>query len=62
MSSSTPKTLEASVAAILSAHFENCENPHETIYKIWLLLHWAEVVTETVVGSRTLSTSLDRRH
>jgi hypothetical protein len=38
---STP--LEVSISAILDAHFENCENPHETIYRIWLLLQPAEL-------------------
>lgn len=32
-------TLEAAIDAVLSDHFENCQNPHETIHKIWLLLN-----------------------
>lgn len=30
---------EAAISSILSDHFENWENPHETIYKIWLVLN-----------------------
>lgn len=30
---------EAAISSILSDHFENSENPHETIYKIWLVLN-----------------------
>jgi hypothetical protein len=32
-------TIEAAIDAVLSDHFENCQNPHETIHKIWLLLN-----------------------
>lgn len=30
---------EAAISSILSDHFENSENPHETIYRIWLVLN-----------------------
>jgi len=45
MSLDRPKTIEASIQALLSDHFENHENPHETIYKIWLLVN-ARVLIE----------------
>ena len=32
-------TIEAAIDAVLSDHFEYCQNPHETIHKIWLLLN-----------------------
>jgi hypothetical protein len=32
-------TIEAAIDAVLDDHFENCQNPHETIHKIWLLLN-----------------------
>jgi len=32
-------TIEAAIDLVLSDHFENCQNPHETIHRIWLLLH-----------------------
>jgi hypothetical protein len=32
-------TIEAAIDLVLSDHFENCQNPHETIHKIWLLLN-----------------------
>ena len=32
-------TIEAAIDEVLSDHFENCQNPHETIHKIWLLLN-----------------------
>jgi hypothetical protein len=32
-------TIEAAIDAVLHDHFENCQNPHETIHKIWLLLN-----------------------
>ncbi len=32
-------TIEAAINSVLSDHFENCQNPHETIHKIWLLLN-----------------------
>ncbi len=34
-------TIEAAIDEVLSDHFENCQNPHETIHKIWLLLNAA---------------------
>ena len=36
-------TIEAAIAEVLSDHFENCQNPHETIHKIWLLLNAASI-------------------
>jgi len=33
-----PAPLEAALTAILADHFELCENPHQTIYRIALLL------------------------
>ena len=32
-------TIEAAIDEVLIDHFENCQNPHETIHKIWLLLN-----------------------
>jgi hypothetical protein len=32
-------TIEAEIESVLSDHFENCQNPHETIHRIWLLLN-----------------------
>jgi hypothetical protein len=32
-------TIEAAIDLVLSDHFENCQNPHETIHRIWLLLN-----------------------
>jgi hypothetical protein len=31
--------LEGELSSILSDHFDQCLNPHETIYKIWFALH-----------------------
>ena len=31
--------METSLGSILSDHFDNSQNPHETIYRIWLLLN-----------------------
>ena len=31
--------MEAAIDSVLSDHFENAENPHETIYRIWLLMN-----------------------
>jgi hypothetical protein len=39
MSAEKTPTIEDSIDAVLSDHFENCQNPHETIHKIWLLLN-----------------------
>ena len=38
---SFPKSncLETALGSILTDHFENAQNPHETIYRIWLLLN-----------------------
>lgn len=32
-------TIEAAIDLVLSDHFENGQNPHETIHRIWLLLN-----------------------
>ncbi len=32
-------SIEAAIDLVLSDHFENCQNPHETIHRIWLLLN-----------------------
>lgn len=34
-----PNSMEAALGSILSDHFDNSQNPHETIYRIWLLLN-----------------------
>ena len=38
---SLPKlgSLEMALGSVLTDHFENAQNPHETIYRIWLLLN-----------------------
>jgi hypothetical protein len=33
------KSLEAGMAEILQDHFENHQNPHETIHRMWTLLN-----------------------
>jgi hypothetical protein len=43
--------VEPLIDAILNDHFENHENPHETLYKIWLL-----------INARTLLARRDSRH
>ena len=39
MSLPKPISMEAALGSILSDHFDNSQNPHETIYRIWLLLN-----------------------
>ncbi|MDO9564796.1 MAG: hypothetical protein Q7J60_24515 [Bradyrhizobium sp.] len=39
MSASKSPSIEAAIGSILADHFEQAENPHETIYRIWLLLN-----------------------
>jgi hypothetical protein len=39
MSPYKSQSIETAMELILSNHFEHCENPHETIYRIWLLLN-----------------------
>jgi hypothetical protein len=39
MSLPKPSSVEAALGSILSDHFDNSQNPHETIYRIWLLLN-----------------------
>ncbi len=39
MSLPKPNSMEAALGSILSDHFDNSQNPHETIYRIWLLLN-----------------------
>lgn len=38
---SLPKadSFENALGSILSDHFDNSQNPHETIYRIWFLLN-----------------------
>jgi hypothetical protein len=38
---SLPKSgsMEAALGSILSDHFDHSHNPHETLYRIWLLLN-----------------------
>ena len=43
MSVPNPDSAEAAISSILRDHFENSENPHETIYRIWLVLNAREV-------------------
>lgn len=35
----TSASLETTLASILRDHFDNAQNPHETIYRIWLMLN-----------------------
>ena len=42
---------EAALASILTEHFDNCENPHETIYRISLLLPNADYLSAKIPGS-----------
>jgi hypothetical protein len=51
MSLSKPVCTEAAIGSILTDHFENSENPHETIYRIWLLLN-AEALSRSAFNSR----------
>ena len=37
--------MEEALGAILTDHFENAHNPHETIYRVWLLLN-ADALTK----------------
>ncbi len=52
MSRPKPNSMEAALDSILSDHFDNSQNPHETIYRIWLLLHvGSEVSAASTIGS-----------
>jgi hypothetical protein len=46
MSSGKTVSIETALELVLSDHFENCQNPHETIHRIWLLLN-----ADSTVGS-----------
>jgi hypothetical protein len=37
--SNNTTSLEAALHTVLAEHFDNGENPHETISRIWLLLN-----------------------
>jgi hypothetical protein len=39
MSLPTSSSMEAALGSILSDHFDTSHNPHETLYRIWLLLN-----------------------
>lgn len=39
MSSPKLNSMEAALGSILNDHFDNSHNPHETIYRIWLLFN-----------------------
>jgi len=56
MSPCGPNSIEAAVASILNDHFENAENPHETIYRIWLLMSARELSLSPVdAGAASVS-------
>jgi hypothetical protein len=48
---SKSQSIEAVLELILSNHFENCENPHETIYRIWLLLNVRSLPESSQAGT-----------
>jgi hypothetical protein len=54
MSLSKTDSMDAALNSILIDHFENCGNPHETIYKIWLLLN------KEALSSTSLPLAFDR--
>lgn len=60
MSASKSPSIEAAIAAVLSDHFEHAENPHETIYRIWLLLN-APALTGALPTTETAGTDRDGR-
>ncbi|MES2197637.1 MAG: hypothetical protein V4517_24730 [Pseudomonadota bacterium] len=43
--------MEAALGSILSDHFDNSQNPHETIYRIWLLLNVGALPRSEVSGA-----------
>jgi hypothetical protein len=51
MSLSKAVCTEAAIGDILTDHFENSQNPHETIYRIWLLLN-AKALSRSALNSR----------
>jgi hypothetical protein len=56
MSPGKTRTIEAAIDLVLSDHFENCQNPHETIHRIWLLLNadsrWGSELNNCLVRPR----------
>ncbi len=60
MSHFQPNTITAAVADILSDHFENSQNPHETIQKICALLG-TESESVAKVGSANADRPKNRR-
>ena len=60
MSASKSPSIETAIGSILSDHFEHAENPHETIYRIWLLLN-APALTGALPASETVGTDRDGR-
>lgn len=51
---------EAAISAILSHHFENSENPHETIYRISLVLNARAVPAFRTTRALPLHDRLDK--
>ena len=45
--------VEPLIDAILNDHFENHENPHETLYRIWLLINARTLVAKRGAGNNT---------
>lgn len=60
MSVSKSPSIETAIGSILSDHFERAENPHETIYRIWLLLN-APALAGALPASETAETDRDGR-
>jgi hypothetical protein len=49
-----PDSVEEKMAEILESHFENHQNPHETIHQMWALLHLeAEPILGTIAKDQT---------
>jgi hypothetical protein len=42
--------MQAALGSILTDHFENSENPHQTIYRIWLLVNAAPLISSIAIG------------
>ncbi len=51
MSPPKPNSMEAALGSILSDHFDNSQNPHETIYRIWLLLNVGAIPRSEISGA-----------
>lgn len=60
MSASKSPSVESAIGSILNDHFERAENPHETIYRIWLLLH-APALAGALPAGETAGTGRDGR-